>query len=104
MSSGFKTEDIKRVFEAHDAELRLVEERLMEFFGSDVFLIPLVGRHLLQGGGKRLRPLFLLSSARLSGYKGQDHISLAGIVELIHTASLLHDDVVDGAQTRRGRP
>ncbi|MDP2278000.1 MAG: polyprenyl synthetase family protein, partial [Nitrospirota bacterium] len=63
----------------------------------------LIGRYLLESGGKRLRPLFLLSSARLSGYRGNDHIMLAGIIELIHMASLLHDDVVDAAKIRRGR-
>ncbi|MEK7712799.1 MAG: polyprenyl synthetase family protein, partial [Nitrospirota bacterium] len=58
----------------------------------------------LESGGKRLRPLFLLSSARLAEYKGDEHIALAGIIELIHMASLLHDDVVDAAKIRRGRP
>ncbi|MEK7864371.1 MAG: polyprenyl synthetase family protein, partial [Nitrospirota bacterium] len=64
----------------------------------------LIGRYLLESGGKRLRPLFLLSSARLAEYKGDEHIALAGIIELIHMASLLHDDVVDAAKIRRGRP
>jgi len=95
--------DIKKVFDAYDAELHCVEVRLGELFKSDAPLIPLVGKYLLESGGKRLRPLFLLSSARLSGYKGDDHVMLAGIIELIHMASLLHDDVVDGAQMRRGR-
>lgn len=95
--------DIKKVFDAYDAELHRVEVRLGELFKSDAPLIPLVGKYLLESGGKRLRPLFLLSSARLSGYKGDDHVMLAGIIELIHMASLLHDDVVDGAQMRRGR-
>lgn len=96
--------DIGEVFESYGEELRLVEENLRGLFDSNVFLIPLVGRYLMDGGGKRFRPLFLLSSARLSGYGGEDHISLAGIVESIHTASLLHDDVVDDAELRRGNP
>ncbi len=96
--------DIKKIFEIYDLELRLVEAKLEELFKSDAPLIPLIGRHLLGSGGKRLRPLFLLASARLSGYKGDGHIMLGGIIELIHMASLLHDDVVDGAQIRRGRP
>jgi octaprenyl-diphosphate synthase len=95
--------DIRKVFEAHEAEMRLVEDYLREMFSSDVFLIPLIGRYLLDSGGKRLRPLFLLSSARLAGYGGSDHIALAAVVEAIHTASLLHDDVVDGAELRRGK-
>ena len=99
-----QTMDIKKVFNAYDTELRLVETELGELFKSDAPLIPLVGKYLLESGGKRLRPLFLLSSARLAGYKGNDHIILAGIIELIHMASLLHDDVVDGAKLRRGMP
>ncbi|MDP2167116.1 MAG: polyprenyl synthetase family protein [Thermodesulfovibrionales bacterium] len=99
-----RTVDIKQVFEAYAAELGTVEEKLKGLFRSDVFVIPLVGSHLLDSGGKRLRPLFLLASARLAGYRGDDHTMLAGVIELIHMASLLHDDVVDGAQLRRGKP
>ncbi|MCE5194530.1 MAG: polyprenyl synthetase family protein [Nitrospiraceae bacterium] len=95
--------DIKQVFDEYDSELRLVNDRLMELFESSVPLIPLVGKYLLDSGGKKLRPLFLLSSARISGYKGDEHLRLAAIVELIHMSSLLHDDVVDGAQIRRGK-
>jgi len=98
-----KTTDIKKVFDAYEQELSLVEAKLEELFHSEAPLIPLIGRYLLESGGKRLRPLFLLSSARLAGYKGEDHITLAGVIELIHTASLLHDDIVDGAKIRRGR-
>lgn len=98
-----KTVDIKQVFDEYDSELRLVNDRLMELFESSVPLIPLVGKYLLDSGGKKLRPLFLLSSARISGYKGDEHLRLAAIVELIHMSSLLHDDVVDGAQIRRGK-
>jgi len=94
---------VKRIFESCEKELALVEESLLELFQSNVFLIPLIGRYLVEGGGKRMRPLFLLISARLAGYRGQDAIPLAGIIESIHTASLLHDDVVDGADLRRGR-
>ncbi|MDO8746694.1 MAG: polyprenyl synthetase family protein [Thermodesulfovibrionales bacterium] len=99
-----KTTDIKKVFDAYERELRLVEVKLEDLFRSEAPLIPLIGRYLLESGGKRLRPLFLLSSARLAGYKGDEHIELAGIIELIHMASLLHDDVVDAAKIRRGRP
>jgi len=99
-----KTVDIKKVFDAYEKELGLVEAKLEELFRSEVLLIPLIGRYLLESGGKRLRPLFLLSGARLAGYKGDEHLTLAGIIEMIHMASLLHDDVVDGAKVRRGRP
>ncbi|MBA3060252.1 MAG: polyprenyl synthetase family protein [Nitrospirae bacterium] len=98
-----KTTDIKKVFDAYEKELSLVEAKLKDLFQSEAPLIPMIGKYLLESGGKRLRPLFLLSSARLAGYKGDEHIALAGIIELIHMASLLHDDVVDAAKIRRGR-
>lgn len=98
-----KTTDIKKVFDAYERELSLVEANLEELCQSEAPLIPLIGKYLLESGGKRLRPLFLLSSARLAGYKGDKHVALAGIIELIHMASLLHDDVVDAAKIRRGR-
>ena len=98
-----KPTDIKKVFDAYERELSLVEAKLEGLFQSEAPLIPLIGKYLLESGGKRLRPLFLLSSARLAGYKGDGHITLAGIIELIHMASLLHDDVVDAAKIRRGR-
>jgi len=99
-----KTTDIKKVFDAYEKELSLVEAKLGEMFQSEAPLIPLIGKYLLESGGKRLRPLFLLSSAKLAGYRGNEHIELAGIIELIHMASLLHDDVVDAAKIRRGKP
>jgi octaprenyl-diphosphate synthase len=99
-----ETVGIERLFDAYEAELRLVEEHLRGMFQSNVVLIPLIGRHLADSGGKRMRPLFLLMSARLSGYGGKDQTALAGIVEAVHTASLLHDDVVDGSDVRRGNP
>ncbi|MEO0387140.1 MAG: polyprenyl synthetase family protein, partial [Pseudomonadota bacterium] len=66
--------------------------------------IPEVTAHLVQAGGKRLRPLLTLAAARMMGYEGEDHIRLAATVEFIHTATLLHDDVVDESTQRRGRP
>jgi octaprenyl-diphosphate synthase len=101
---GLQPADIKKVFDAYKEEMRLVEDYLRGMFKSEVFLIPLIGQHLVGSGGKRLRPLFLLLSARLAGYTGKDHIALGGVIEAIHTASLLHDDVVDSAALRRGKP
>lgn len=95
--------EVKRIFELYDGELRGVEASLRELFQSNVFLIPLIGKYLVESGGKRMRPLFLLVSARLCGYRGKEHIPLAATIESIHTASLLHDDVVDDADLRRGR-
>lgn len=66
--------------------------------------IPEVSAHLIEAGGKRLRPMLTLAAARMLGYAGQDHLKLAATVEFIHTATLLHDDVVDESQRRRGRP
>ena len=66
--------------------------------------IPEVTAHLVEAGGKRLRPLLTLATARMCGYEGPYHIHLAATVEFIHTATLLHDDVVDESKKRRGRP
>ena len=66
--------------------------------------IPEVTAHLVEAGGKRLRPMLTLASARMCGYKGDHHVNLAATVEFIHTATLLHDDVVDESNQRRGRP
>lgn len=99
-----KTIGIKEVFEAYSNELQLVRDSLKEMVAGDIPLINLIGEYLFESGGKKIRPLFLLASARLSGYKGKDHIKLAAVIELIHMASLLHDDVIDDAKTRRGRP
>lgn len=66
--------------------------------------IPEVTAHLVEAGGKRLRPLLTLAAARMLGYDGTDHVKLAATVEFIHTATLLHDDVVDESERRRGRP
>ena len=66
--------------------------------------IPEVTAHLIDAGGKRLRPMLTLAAARLCGYQGHDHVKLAATVEFIHTATLLHDDVVDESKQRRGRP
>jgi octaprenyl-diphosphate synthase len=97
-----KTADIGRVLDAYADDMHRVEKHLDGMFHNENLLVQSVARHLLGSGGKRLRPLFLLISARMAGYGGSDHIPLAGIVEIIHTASLLHDDVVDEADLRRG--
>src|SRR6056297_482491 len=65
--------------------------------------IPAISAHLIEAGGKRLRPILTLAAARLCGYGGEDHVRLAAVVEFIHTATLLHDDVVDESKQRRGR-
>ncbi len=71
--------------------------------GSRVTMIPEVANHLISSGGKRLRPMLTLAAAALSGYRGQGHVNLAASVEFMHTATLLHDDVVDASTMRRGK-
>lgn len=83
-------------------DLAQVELRFRVYLESDVPLIRKVGEYVLSSGGKRIRPMLLLLSARMSGYSGDQHIALASVVEFIHTATLLHDDVVDAAVLRRG--
>jgi len=83
-------------------DLVRVERRFRDDLESDVQLIRKVGEYVLASGGKRIRPMLLLLCARLAGYRGDQHIALASVVEFIHTATLLHDDVVDSAVLRRG--
>jgi octaprenyl-diphosphate synthase len=71
--------------------------------GSQVTMIPEVANHLISGGGKRLRPMLTIAMAKLAGYSGDGHIKLAASVEFMHTATLLHDDVVDESDMRRGK-
>ena len=85
-------------------DLAQVERRLREGMQSVASLVPEVGEHTFGGGGKRVRPLLLLLASRLCGYRGPRAVQVATAVEFLHTATLLHDDVVDGADTRRGRP
>ena len=85
------------------ADLTQVNEIILQRMESQVGLIPQLAGHIIAAGGKRLRPLLTLASARLCGYEGRQHLGLAASVEFIHTATLLHDDVVDDSGLRRGR-
>jgi octaprenyl-diphosphate synthase len=85
------------------ADLNYVNAVILERMQSEVTLIPELAGHLIAGGGKRMRPMLTLASARLLDYSGTRHHKLAAAVEFIHTATLLHDDVVDGSGLRRGR-
>ncbi len=84
------------------ADLRLVDALIIDRMQSPVALIPQLAGHVVAAGGKRLRPMLTLATARLCGYDGRRHIGLATCVEFIHTATLLHDDVVDDSALRRG--
>jgi octaprenyl-diphosphate synthase len=91
------------VWEAYRHELDGVEDRVKQNLDSSVALVNTVAAQILSGGGKRIRPLFLILSARLCGYADKEHHQLGSLVEYIHTATLLHDDVVDEADLRRGK-
>jgi octaprenyl-diphosphate synthase len=84
-------------------DLAAVDREIEERLQSDVPLISQLGRHLIHSGGKRLRPLIVILASRAFGYAGRSHIQLAAIIEFIHTATLLHDDVVDASELRRGQ-
>jgi octaprenyl-diphosphate synthase len=94
---------LENVFALIGNDLEKVDQEFRKNLTSRVPLIPAIGEHLLLSGGKRFRPSLLLLSARLCGYEGSHHISMASLIEFIHTATLLHDDVVDQAELRRGK-
>lgn len=84
-------------------DLQAVDELILQRLRSDVVLINQIGHYIVGSGGKRLRPLLVLLAARACDYQGERHHDMAAIVEFIHTATLLHDDVVDGSELRRNR-
>jgi octaprenyl-diphosphate synthase len=84
-------------------DMRAVDHLISTSLESDVALVSQVSQYIVTSGGKRLRPLLVLLAARALGYRGEQHIRSAAIIEFIHTATLLHDDVVDGSARRRGR-
>ncbi len=91
------------MFEPVRADLEAVEREYARQVQSQVAIIPEIGTYIQQGGGKRVRPAVLLMAARLCGYEGPRAVLNAAVVEFIHTATLVHDDIVDGADLRRGR-
>lgn len=96
--------DIDDVFHHISADLKKVEKALVAFLKSPVPIIPVVGKHITLSGGKRFRPASLLLVAEACGYKGPRRTVLSVVTEYMHTATLLHDDVVDGGTVRRGKP
>src|SRR4029077_5011358 len=84
------------------ADMERVNTTIVSRTGSEVTMIPEVANHLISSGGKRLRPVLTTAMAQLVGYPGDGHIKLAAAVEFMHTATLLHDDVVDQSDMRRG--
>jgi len=84
-------------------DLQRVDQTIVQRLASDIVLVNQVSQYIIGGGGKRLRPLSVVLAARACGHQGQKHVPAAAIIEFIHTATLLHDDVVDGSDMRRGR-
>ncbi|MDO9673299.1 octaprenyl diphosphate synthase [Glaesserella parasuis] len=85
------------------ADMQAVDQAILAQINSEVVLINQLGHYIISGGGKRIRPLIAVLAANAVGYKGQEHITCAAFVEFIHTATLLHDDVVDESDMRHGR-
>ena len=98
-----KRRSIKRLLDLTAADMGRVNELILSKAGSDVEMIPEVANHLISSGGKRLRPMVTLAAAQMFGYSGDGHVKLATSVEFMHTATLLHDDVVDESDLRRGK-
>ena len=86
-----------------EPQFESVNDYIINHLGSNVPLVEKIGHYIVESGGKRLRPLLVLLAANATGYKGEKHIPLAAIIEFIHTATLLHDDVVDNSELRRGK-
>ena len=94
---------IERLVELVAPDMEGVNRAILMRTGSQVTMIPEVANHLISSGGKRLRPMLTVAMAALTGYAGDGHVKLAAAVEFMHTATLLHDDVVDESEMRRGR-
>ncbi len=95
--------DLTQIFGPIREDLEAVEREFVRHIQSRVALIPEMGRYIQKSGGKRVRPAVLLMAARLAGYRGERAVLYASVVEFIHTATLVHDDIIDGADLRRGR-
>jgi octaprenyl-diphosphate synthase len=95
--------DIERIRASITDDLQAVNTLIRQQLHSDVALINQLSSYIIDSGGKRLRPVTVLLAAHACGYSGNAHIAVAAIVEFIHTATLLHDDVVDESSLRRGR-
>lgn len=93
---------IEKIISLSAADMARVDTCIHDSLKSDVVLINQIAKYIVSSGGKRLRPMLLTLCAHACGYRGQDHIPLAAIIEFIHTATLLHDDVVDESDLRRG--
>jgi octaprenyl-diphosphate synthase len=98
-----KPTDISHVFKLCAEDMNRVDQLIRESLDSNVVLIRQIAEYIIGSGGKRLRPMLVVLAARACGYQGPHHVTLAAIIEFIHTATLLHDDVVDESDLRRGQ-
>ena len=96
--------DIKAIQRLISDDMQKVNEKILAQLNSDVALINQLGFYIIHSGGKRIRPMIATLAAKALGYQGEQHITCAAFIEFIHTATLLHDDVVDESELRRGNP
>jgi len=102
-ATAFRPTDFADVRALADDDMKRVDSLIRHRLSSDVVLINQIADHIIAGGGKRLRPMLHVLAAGAAGYRGEEHIKLAAVIEFIHTSTLLHDDVVDESDLRRGR-
>jgi octaprenyl-diphosphate synthase len=93
----------QRIYDTVADDFSRVNDLIIQRLSSDVPLVEKIAQYIIESGGKRLRPLLVLLSSQAAGYKESDHLKLAAVIEFLHTATLLHDDVVDTSDMRRGR-
>ncbi len=98
-----QTADIRSVIDLCADDMALVNSLIRDSLDSNVVLIRQISQYIIGSGGKRLRPMLVILAAKACGYPGRHHVTLAAIIEFIHTATLLHDDVVDDSDLRRGK-
>ncbi|WP_347303608.1 polyprenyl synthetase family protein [Croceibacterium sp. TMG7-5b_MA50] len=98
-----RTPSLASILSLTQTAMNSVNQIILDRMQSEIPLIPALAGHLIAGGGKRMRPMLTLAGAAVCGYQGTRHHKLAAAVEFIHTSTLLHDDVVDGSETRRGK-
>src|SRR5215210_6635483 len=101
--SSFIPMDLDQINALVARDMEAVNDMIHRRLQSQVMLVNQLGHYIIDSGGKRLRPMLVLLAAGACGYQGRHHIDMAAIIEFIHTATLLHDDVIDGSELRRGR-